>query len=59
MRQNQPTEIRTSNEDTELLRKLLILELFKLRVPQNIIARKLKINVVTVNAFLKGIKKPE
>lgn len=59
MRQDQPTENRTSSEDTELLKKLLILELFKLKVPQNNIARKLKINVATVNALLKGIKKPE
>lgn len=59
MRQDQPTENRTSSEDTELLKKLLILELFKLKVPQNNIARKLKINVATVNALLKGIKKSE
>jgi hypothetical protein len=52
------------NSDSELqaelvtlLKKQLVLRLFELNVPQVQIAKKLKINIVAVNSFLKGIKK--
>lgn len=40
-----------------LLKKLLIIELFKLGVPQAEIGRKIKMELAAVNAFLKGIRK--
>lgn len=45
--------------DAGLLKKLLMLELFKLGVPQAEIGKKLKMNLATVNAFLKGCKKSQ
>ncbi len=45
--------------DVGLLKKLLILELFKLGVPQAEIGKKVKMNTAMVNAFLKGTKKPQ
>lgn len=50
------TEERES--DGALLKKLLILELFKLGVPQTEIGKKLRTDITTVNTFLKGVKKP-
>lgn len=41
----------------DLIKKLLILELFKLDMSQIEISRKLKIDNHAVNSFLKGIKK--
>lgn len=38
------------------VRFLLILQLFKLGVPQGDIAKKLHMSIVVVNSFLKGIK---
>lgn len=49
----------TADDHADLLKKILILELFKLNVPQKEIGKKLKITINVVNAFLKGIKKPE
>jgi predicted transcriptional regulator len=42
-----------------LLKKLLMLELFKLGVSQGDIGKKLKINKAAVNEFLRGIEKGE
>ena len=51
-------ELKQTNEEAkELIRKSLILELFKLKVPQSDIAKKLKMNINEVNGFLKGIRK--
>lgn len=44
-------------EVTNLLRKLLALQLAAMGVSQGSIAKKLKMNLNTVNDFLKGIKK--
>jgi hypothetical protein len=44
-------------ETQDLLKKLLVLQLFQLDVPQTVIAKKLKVNTIFVNEFLKGIKK--
>lgn len=41
----------------ETLKNILVLELFKLNVPQVDIAKKLRMDLNAVNAFLKGIKK--
>jgi len=41
----------------ETLKSILVLELFKLNVPQVDIAKKLRMDLNAVNAFLKGIKK--
>lgn len=40
-----------------LLKKLLILQLFELRVSQGDISKKLRVDVHVVNEFLKGIKR--
>ena len=56
--QSNPEHKADINEEVrELLRKLLILELFKSRVPQVDIAKKLRMNLNDVNNFLKGIRK--
>lgn len=41
----------------EVIEKLLILELFKLNLPQVEIAKKLHVDIYTVNNLLKGAKK--
>jgi len=41
----------------DLLKKSLVLQLFAVGVSQGNIAKKLRMNLNTVNAFLKGIKK--
>ena len=41
----------------DLLKKLLVLQLFAAGVSQGNIAKKLKMNLNRVNEFLKGIKK--
>ena len=46
-------------EVRNLLKKLLILRLFELRVSQGDIAKKLKVDVHTVNEFLKGVKRAD
>lgn len=53
--------MRNINQDElkDLLRKLLVLELFNLNVSHLDISRKLKINKNSVTEFLKGIKKGE
>jgi hypothetical protein len=44
-------------ETRNLLKKLLILRLFELRVSQGNISKKLKVDIHVVNEFLRGIKK--
>jgi hypothetical protein len=44
-------------EVANLLRKLLIMQLWAMGVSQGSIAKKLKMNLNAVNDFLKGIKK--
>lgn len=44
-------------EVRETLKSILVLELFKLNVSQVEIAKKLRMDLNAVNAFLKGIKK--
>lgn len=44
-------------EVRETLKSILVLELFKLNVPQVEIAKKLRMDLNAMNAFLKGIKK--
>lgn len=41
----------------DTMKKLLALELFKMNVAQVEIAKKLRMDLNAVNAFLKGIKK--
>jgi hypothetical protein len=53
----QPDDATT--EVRNLLKKLLILRLFELRVSQGDIAKKLKVDINTVNEFLKGIKRAD
>lgn len=48
-----------SGSQTDLLKKLLMLELFKLGVSQSEIGKKLKMKTESVNTFLKGIKRAE
>ena len=56
MAKNKPN--RDPLEDVrETLKSILVLELFKLNVPQVEIAKKLRMDLNAVNAFLKGIKK--
>jgi hypothetical protein len=50
---------RMESIDDELLKKLVMIELFKLKVTQVEIGKKLKMKTATVNAFLKGIEKPQ
>ena len=50
-------KLNPESETQNLLKKLLILELFKLDVPQAAIAKKLKMDILVVNDLLKGIKK--
>ncbi len=45
------------NEISELFKKALILKLFEMNVSQGEIAKKLHMNLNTVNGFLKGVKK--
>lgn len=45
------------SETQDLLKKLLVLQLFQLDVRQTVIAKKLRVNIHFVNEFLKGIKK--
>jgi hypothetical protein len=47
------------NETAELLKKVLALEMFKLGVPQSVIAKRVKLSINTINALLKGIKRDE
>jgi hypothetical protein len=46
-----------ATEIRNLLKKVLILRLFELRVSQGEIAKKLKLDIHTVNEFLKGVKR--
>jgi hypothetical protein len=46
-----------AGDNSLLLEKLLIIELFKLGVPQAEIGRKIKMDLAAVNAFLKGIRR--
>lgn len=50
---------RSASEDevTDLLKKILIVQLFQLDVPQVLIAKKLRLSPNAVNDLLKGIKK--
>jgi len=53
-----PKQVDDANsEATSLLKKLLILQLFGLGVPQGDISKKLRMSINTVNEFLRGIKK--
>ncbi len=47
----------SGEEINDLVKKLIILELFKMGVPQADIGRKLHLDIKFVNSFLKGIKK--
>jgi DNA-directed RNA polymerase specialized sigma subunit len=49
--------IEPMNEVIDLLKKLLILELFKMNVSQAEIGKKLGIATITVNKMLKGVNK--
>ena len=46
-----------NGELENLLRKLLVLKLFELDVPQAHIAKKLRMDIGAVNKLLKGMKK--
>ena len=55
-----PHKKQESNPNAELqnlLKRLLVLQLFAMGVSQGAIAKKLKMNLNGVNDFLKGIKK--
>ena len=53
-----PKQVDDANsEATSLLKKLLILQLFGLGVPQGDISKKLRMSINTVNEFLRGINK--
>lgn len=54
-RKKQPTE--AIGEVRDLLKKELILNLFKMGVSQVEIAKKLHMDIRAVNEFLRGIKK--
>ena len=45
------------DELADLLKKLLVVQLFQLGVPQAQIAKKVKLSINVVNDLLKGIKK--
>ena len=47
----------SADDNSLLLKKLLIIELFKLGVSQAEIGRKIKMDIAAVNAFLKGIRR--
>ena len=47
------------SELNDSIKRLLVLELFKLNVPQLEIAKKLHIDINFVNNFLKGAKRKE
>lgn len=49
----------SESELADLLKKILIVQLFQLGVPQSAIAKKVKLRANVVNALLKGIKKNE
>jgi len=49
--------LQTLDEVRDLLKRFLVLELFKMNVPQADIGKKLHMDLAAVNAFLKGIKK--
>jgi hypothetical protein len=51
------TGVHQEDAQVDLLKKLLMLELFKLGVPQSAIGKKLKIKTEAVNGFLKGLKR--
>jgi hypothetical protein len=57
MARRSKTRIDSADGTVSLLKKLLMLELFKLGVSQPAIAKKLTMQTAVVNAFLKGIKK--
>ena len=46
-----------SEELSGLLKKVLVLKLFEMGVPQGDIGKKLKMDIRAVNGFLKGIKR--
>jgi hypothetical protein len=48
-----------NKEMNDLLKKMLILQLFQMGVPQVKIAKKLTMDVGVVNRFLKGISRYE
>jgi DNA-binding CsgD family transcriptional regulator len=52
-----PKKLTPEEEIQDLLKKLLVLQLFQLNVSQSLIAKKLKIDINAVNELLKGIKK--
>lgn len=45
------------DEVRDLMKKLLILNLFEMNVPQVEISKKLRMDLNAVNEFLKGLKK--
>ena len=55
-----PKASHTFNPDAEtvdLLKKLLVLQLYQLGVPQAAIGKRVKLSINVVNALLKGIKR--
>jgi hypothetical protein len=46
-----------NDEATDLLKKILVIQLFQLDVPQAAITKKVKLSINVVNDLLKGIKK--
>jgi hypothetical protein len=47
----------TDDELVDLLKKLLVLQLFQLGVPQAAIGKRVKLSINAVNKLLKGIKR--
>ena len=56
---NQAANNIEGGSQSELHKKLLMIELFKLGLSQTEIGKKLKIKTATVNGFLKGHKRKE
>lgn len=46
-----------ADDTSVLLKKLLMIELFRMGVSQAEIGKKIKMDLAAVNAFLKGIRK--
>jgi DNA-binding transcriptional regulator LsrR (DeoR family) len=45
------------DEIADLLKKILVVQLFQLGLPQAAIAKRVRLSINVVNALLKGIKK--
>ena len=53
---NRTSKTMSENDLADLLKKLLVLQLFQLGVPQAKIAKKVRLSINVVNDLLKGIK---